>query len=47
MSRIEVAMKGALVLDVVRGITETTETGIKLTIDPDMPQAMTVKQTSL
>ena len=43
MNRIEAAMKRALVLDVVRGIIETTGTDIKLIVDPDMPQVMTME----
>ena len=43
MNRVEAAIKRALVLKVVRGITETTGTDIKLIVDPDMLQVMAIE----
>ena len=36
-------MKKALVLDVIRSITKTTGTGVKLIVDSDMPQVMAME----
>ena len=36
-------MKSASVLDVIGSVTEIAGTGVKLTIDPDMPQAMAME----
>ena len=43
MSRVKAATERASVLNVIGGIMETTGTGIKLTVDPDMPQTMAME----
>ena len=35
--------KRASVLDVIGGVMETTGTGIRLTVNPDVPQAMAIE----
>ena len=43
MSGIETTMKWATILDVVWSITKTSRAGIKLAVDSDMSQTMTMK----
>ena len=43
MSWIVATMEWAAVLDMIRGIAEASRTGVELTIDADMPQAVTME----
>ena len=43
MSRVVVTAKWAAILDMIRGIAEASRTGVELTIDVDMPQAVAME----
>ena len=43
MGWIIVMMEWATVLDIIRGITKTSRTGVELTIDSDMSQAVAME----
>ena len=43
MSWIVAMTEWAVILDVIRGIVEASRTGIELTIDLDMPQAVAME----